>query len=59
MNLPRRPHNAVKILPERDTLASRGELLAATFGELGVHGIFRLHMVIGFADNKIPLKMTE
>jgi len=37
-------------------VAGRTPCVAAD--DIDRHGVFRLHFVIGFADDKVPLKMT-
>ena len=43
--------------PRWEDLAVRTPCIAA--GSIDGHGVLRLHFVIGFADDKVPLRMTE
>ena len=42
-----------------ETSTSLDELPDAALAEKNGVGVFRLHKVIGFADDLVPLKMTE
>lgn len=59
VSLARRSHDAFVVLARGAHVSVMGRTPRCSIDENNSAGVFRLHKVIGFADDHVPLKMTE